>query len=321
MPKKSRILHITKYLRENSDEENPVTISDILIYLKSIGIETGRRTIPNDIDEMIEIGIDVVKVKSTQNKYFIGNRHFETPEIKLLLNAVYSSKLITPKKSIKLAEKIKDFTSKYQRTEFSEEFHIADIVKPTNEKVLISIDLIHKSINEKKQITFGYFDYLPTKEKVLKNNGDRYKISPYSLVWNEDKYYLFGFSEVKNKIVTFRVDRMSNILEETVSSIPSPPDFNIAEFCKQVFEMYDGTQQTVTIKCKNHLMKVVIDKFGEDVYTEIYDNDWFVFKADVSASKTFYGWLFQFTGEMKLLSPLNLVNEYKKMLEISLSDF
>ena len=205
---KSRILYVLRFLQEKSDEKHPVSTKQILDYLETQGFNTHRRTVYGDIKLLTDFGVDIVPVKSTQNLYFIGDRHFEMPELKLLIDAVLSSKVITPKKSGVLVNKLRGLMSEHQMTEFSEEFHIADRIKPKNESIYRTTDTIQNAINEKKQIRFKYFEYLADKSKVLKHNGYEYSLSPYDFVWNEDKYYVFGFSPKHGKVVKFRVDRM-----------------------------------------------------------------------------------------------------------------
>lgn len=311
----ARILHILRYLQEKSDEQHPLSTKQILDYLGTKGITANRRTIPNDIRLLVDFGVDIVTVKSTQNLYFVGERHFELPELKLLIDAVSSSKFITPKKSGVLVNKLRELLSEHQMAEFAEEIYIADRIKPKNESIYLNIDTIQTAISLKKQITFKYFEYLADKSKSLKHDGYKYHLSPYALVWNEDKYYVFGYSSKHHKIVKFRVDRMCEVFAADKASVPRPESFNVAEFCRQVFGMYDGKNTTVELKCKNELMKVIVDKFGEDVHTEVIDNDWFKVKTDVYLSPIFYGWLFQFTDRMIITSPDEAVREYSEILK------
>lgn len=164
-------------------------------------------------------------------------------------------------------------------------------------------------------MTFKYFEYNPDKSKDFKHNGYNYHFSPYNFLWNDDKYYVIGFSEKHGKIVTFRVDRIFKVKALIKNAVPKPPDFNIADFYKRVFEMYDGEAVTVELVCKNELMKVIIDKFGEGVQTEIIDKTQFKVIVEVCLSPTFYGWLFQFAGKMKLTAPDVAVKNYGIMLK------
>ena len=178
------------------------------------------------------------------------------------------------------------------------------------------MDAINSAINKNRKIRFTYYDYNVNKEKVLRNDGNPYVFSPYSLVWNGDYYYVVGFSDKHEKIGTFRVDRIESapdILEE--AAIPMPESFSISNFTKAVFQMYDEERAVAELKCTADMMKVIIDRFGEDVYTEIVDDEHFKAVVEVSLSPNFYGWLFGFGEKIQLVSPQWVVEKYRNMLE------
>lgn len=316
METKPRILYLLKILELFSDEEHPLTTNQILELLnEKYGISAHRTTIPKDIAALQEFGIDVVTVHSTQCKYFIGSRKFELPELKLLIDAVESSKFITARKSEALIEKIHTLTSEPQRAKLKRNNYIAERVKPDNELIYYIVDTINDAINEGKRISFQYYDYTGLRKKVLKNKGEVYTISPYHLVWNDDFYYVIGYSEKREKIVTFRVDRIATQPEILpAEAIPAPPVFDIAEYTKQVFFMYDGEMVTVDLRCDNSLMKTIVDRFGEDVKTLAYDMTSFRVLAEVSASPTFFGWVFGFGGKIQILGPENVKEQYHQMI-------
>ncbi len=199
----SRILYILKLLEEYTDEQHPMSITDIVEYLDKQEIKAHRRTIMTDIESLKEFGIDIITIKSTQNKYFIGNRNFELPEVKLLIDAVESSKLITQKKSSELIRKLTALASRNQANELNRHIYVDDRVKPENEEVYYTVDSIHNAINSNKQIEFKYYQYTGRKEKIYKNDGYVYNLSPYALIWSEDHYYVIGFSRKHNKISKF----------------------------------------------------------------------------------------------------------------------
>lgn len=316
METKPRILYLLKILEQYSDEEHPLTTTQLIQLLESqYEIVTYRTTIAKDIVALQEFGVDVVCIRSTQCKYFIGSRKFELPELKLLIDAVESSKFITARKSEVLIEKIHTLTSEPQRTKLKRNNYIAERVKPDNELIYYIVDTINDAINEGRKISFQYYDYTGLKKKVLKNKGEVYTISPYHLVWNDDFYYVIGYSEKRKKIVTFRVDRIATQPEILpAEAIPAPPDFDIAEFTKKVFFMYDGEMVTVDLRCDNSLMKTIIDRFGEDVKTLAYDMTSFRVLVEVSASPTFFGWVFGFGGKVQILGPENVKEQYQQMV-------
>ncbi|MFZ2539231.1 MAG: WYL domain-containing protein [Oscillospiraceae bacterium] len=312
---KSKILYLLKYLLEKTDDEHTVSTTDIIDHLESQGISVHRKTIPLDIELLQEFGIDVITVKSRQNRYFVGSRWFEQPELKLLVDAVASSKFITQKKSAELIKKLTSFTSEHRGKSLDRQLYINKRVKPENEEIYYIVDTIHEAINTKMQIAFKYYEYTQKKQKIKKHNSYEYNLSPYALSWNDNHYYVFGFSPKHDKIVKFRVDRMTKpkILNNGIKPIPS--DFDITDFCRQVFDMYDGESQTVELKCRNNLMKVMIDRFGESVETEIIDDEYFKATVDVTITPTFYAWIFKFAGNIKILSPFNIIDKYREMVE------
>jgi len=310
---KSRILYVLKLLYAKTDEQNLLSTVEIIDYLASLGMSAHRRTIAADMELLEEFGIDVITIKSTQNKYFIGSREFELPEIKLLVDAVESSKFITPKKSEELVKKLSRLVSQNQATELNRQIFIDKRVKPENEEIYYIVDAIHNAIAQKKQLEFKYYEYTQEKEKVYKNNGYIYKLSPYALSWSEDHYYVIGYCKKHGKISKFRVDRMAKTNVIDGEATPMPENFNGADYAKETFSMYDGETKTVELKCTNELMKVIIDRFGEDVNTTSLGSNCFKAIVDVSVSPTFYGWVFQFSGKMSIIDPCDVRNQYIEM--------
>ena len=184
------------------------------------------------------------------------------------------------------------------------------------------MDAINEAINNQKQISFQYYDYTGLKKKVLRNKGEIYCISPHSLIWCGDFYYVVGYSNKQDKSVTFRVDRIATVPEVVEKEyVPAPKDFNVGEYVKQVFSMFSGDQVEVDLRCDNTLMKTMIDRFGEDVTTLAYDMESFRVKATVSASSTFYGWVFGFAGKVQILGPENVKEEYRKLIMEAYKDY
>lgn len=309
---KKRLMIMKEVLEKYSDEEHPITTVQILEILeKEYDLKVHRTTVGKDINDLIEMGIDIQCQRSTQNRYFMGSRYFELPELKLLVDAVASSKFITEKKSYELISKLGAFASIYQQDEIKRNIRTETRVKPHNERSFYIVDAINSAINKNKKIKFTYYDYNINKEKVLRNDGKPYVFSPYSLVWNGDYYYVVGFSDKHEKIGSFRVDRIEStpeILHDM--AVPMPDNFNISDFTKAVFQMYDEERAVVELKCTADMMKIIIDRFGEDIETTNIDEEHFRVTVRVSLSPNFYGWLFGFGGKIKLLSPDYVVNDY-----------
>ena len=301
MEAKPRILYLLKILLERTDEEHPLSTTQLIgILNEEYGISAHRTTITKDIAALVEYGLDIVTIHSTQSKYFVASRKFELPELKLLIDAVESSKFITKKKSETLIEKIHTMTSPGQVAKLKRNNYVVNRIKPDNEQIYYIIDAINEAINAGKQISFQYYDYTGLKKKVLKNKGEIYKLNPYKLLWCGDYYYVLGYSEKKSKVINFRVDRIASkpeILDKDI--IPMPDDFDIENYTKEVFFMFSGEKVLVDLRCDNSLMKTMVDRFGEDVTTLAYDMTSFRVQTEVSASPTFFGWVFGFNGKVQ----------------------
>lgn len=300
---KRRLLLVQRLLYESTDEQHPLTTFEILEYLENQGIITNRKTLKGDIDLMVDCGMDIITVQSKPNKYFWGAREFEQAELKLLIDAVSSSRFITQKKSQILAKKIMTLSNKNGQKELKRNIYATNRIKSKNESLLYIVDAVNEAISSKNKIAFQYTDYTPEKKKVLKNSGEVYTLSPYALFWNEDFYYVVGYSDKHGNISSFRADRICHIelLEE--KAVRKPKDFSLERYSRQIFEMYDGDTVKVKLECRNYLMRYVIDRFGESVETELATEDTFYAYPEVALSPNFYSWVFKFAGEIKIVSP------------------
>lgn len=317
---KARLLYVLKLLEQYSDEDHPLTTSDLISMLsEQYGISTHRITLKTDIETLQSYGIDIEVISSSQNKYYIANRQFEIPELKLLIDAVESSKFITEKKSEVLVSKLISLASEHQAKQLKRNLCTTDRIKPDNEMIYYIVDSINEAINIGKKISFLYFEYNVKKEKKLKNDRKPYIVSPFSLVWNGDFYYVVGYSEKHKDIGVFRVDRIykaPTVLKD--DAMPKPKNFNIADYTRSVFQMYGSEACEVTLRCDNSLMKYIIERFGEDVHTTAYDMTSFRAIVDVELSPTFFSWIFTFGGKVQILTPDHAKTQYYEMLKTAL---
>ena len=304
-----RAIETLRYLYQQTDESHPATVTDITAYLKEQGIQAVRQTVYADLNALIAAGFDIVVVKSTQNQYFIGSRLFEYPELKMLTDAVASSKVISADKTNELIQKLCRLTSESEAEKLQRLAAISSRIKPHNEKVYYIIYGIQNAILESHQIQFQYYEYTQKKERILKHDGYFYKLDPYALEWKNDHYYLIGYSHKHHGLAHFRVDRLAGveILESTY--IPQP-DFDVADYTNKMIDMF-ASDRTVCVEllCENRFMKTIVDDYGETAATCPYDSNHFVVKVEVNPSGTFYGWVFKFMGGIKIIAPQECVEE------------
>ena len=311
----SRVLLVLKYLWEHTDESHTVSIADLTDYLSEYGISANRKTIAKNIDLLIEFGIDIIKVRKTQNQYFIGTRHFEAPEVKMLIDAVQSSRFITPRKSKALIKKLATFVAPNQTSVLKRHLYVDDRNKSINENIYIITDLIQTAITARKKVTFQCFDYDVSGGQALRHDGEYYIVTPYDLIWSNDMYYLACFHEKKGKVAKFRVDRVKNLEIVDTPARPKPSEYDVAEFFTHEFSMFDGEDCNVILLCENALMNSIIDRFGEKVRAVPVDDYHFKVTVTVDLSGLFYGWVFASEGKMKIVSPQKAIDGFNSIMQ------
>lgn len=315
MTGKERLIELLKLLYSATDEDHQLSTAEIVAYFAEKNVPTDRSTVKSDIDVLNNCGIEILATKGTQTRYYFSDRQFELAELKLLVDAVESSKFITARKSDLLVKKLMTLAGENSAKELERHLYTAGRIKPENESIFYAVDIIHRAINSGKQISFVYYEYATDKTLVPKRDGEPYIFSPYAMLYNEDKYYVLGYSEHHGKIITFRVDRMKtpDILDKCI--VPRPENFDPVDFTVNIFSMYDGETGDVSLLCRNELMNYVIDRFGDDVRTEIADNEHFTAVVKVSVSQTFFAWVFQFAGGIRIMGPAAVKEQYRQMLE------
>ena len=320
---KLKILYLMKMLLEKTDEENTMTINDMIAELERYGINAERKSIYDDIEALRYYGIDIATRKSKTTDYFVASRVFELPELKLLVDAVQCSKFITYKKSNELIKKIESLASSHQAALLHRQVYVANRVKAINENIYYNVDRLHVAIAENKQVSFKYYDYDIKKEKKYRKNGELYFVSPYALSWDDENYYLITFSEKYNDFTHYRVDRMTNIeiIDQPRTILPDNEQFNIAEYSKKVFNMFGGEEETVRLQFDNSLVNTVIDRFGKDVTLDKVDDSSFSIRINVAISSTFFSWIAQFGNKVKILSPESVIEKYQNSIQEILEQY
>ena len=313
---KPRILYLLKILYEQTDENHPLSTAELIRLMNKLyDIQVYRTTLASDIEQLLQFGIEIYTIKSTQNKYFLIDRVFDIPELKLLIDAVESSKFITAKKSNELVEKLISLVSQHSAKDLKSNLHSKQNIKPKNEKVYYIVDTINDAINSGKKISFQYFQYNEEKEKQLKNDGRPYVFSPYTLTWDSDRYYAVGYSDKHQDVGVFRVDRIyrqPEILEE--NAVPVPTGVDLAEHIKTMLRMYDSKRETVELICDNSMMNAVVDNFGEEITTCTNNAESFKATVDVAVSPVFFRWVFGYEGKIQIKSPEHIKQQYREML-------
>ena len=318
---KLRPLYLAQILYERTDEEHYLTTAQLMEILEiEYNIKTHRQTIPADVEVLRMFGMDIQVVMSSQKRYSLINRTYDIAEIKLLIDAVESSKFITKKKSEELVTKLSQLAGRNQAEQLKRNITAEERIKYDNENILLIIDSINEAINTGKKISFLYFKYDVKKKPKLRNEGAPFVFSPHKLVWNGELYYMVGVFDNGENIGIFRIDRVlkrPEILEE--DAFPFPKSFDFDKFLQTSFRMYGTEHTTVDLICSNGLMDAILDKFGKDVSTYAYDMENFRAEVEVVVSNVFFAWVFGFGGAVKINGPKEVKEQYIEMLQKAMS--
>lgn len=313
---KLKLLYLMRVLLEKTDEEHVMSMNDILEYLKGYGIDAERKSIYDDIEALRTFGIDIVNKKERPSGYYIGLREFELPELKLLVDAVQSSKFITTKKSDELIKKLEGLAGSNQAKKLQRQVYVSNRIKTMNESIYYNVDDLHEAISENKKITFQYCEWTTEKQLVPKKNGELYNVSPWALNWDDENYYLIAYDNLAGRVKYYRVDKIKQItiLEEKRQGREHFEKFNTADFSKKTFGMFAGEEQEVTLECREKLIGVIIDRFGTDVSVRRIDDEMFRVRVNINVSPQFFGWLTGLGSDVIMTSPENVVEEYRKYI-------
>ena len=309
--KNARQLYLMRILLEQTDESHALTLQQIIEKMAAEGIPIERRAVYADLDALRDYGIDVIADKRGRNTYyFVGSRQFQLAELKLLVDSVQASRFITERKSRALIRKLADLAGKPQAGELNRQVLIAGRIKSMNESIYYNVDEIHQAINNNSQISFQYFQWDLHKEMELKRNGERYVVSPWGLVFDDENYYLVACED--GRIKHYRVDKMLHI-KATGDPRVGRELYHEEEYGKKsLFGMYGGDIVSVTLQAKNWMAGIMIDRFGRDIPIVPVNDEEFETRVDLAVSPQFYGWLFALGQDIRVTAPGFVVNKIRE---------
>ena len=318
---KRKILYLYQILFQQTDENHPLTVAQLIERLHSYGIKAERKSIYDDLEELGNFGLDVQCRKGHIPGWFVGQRDFELPELKLLVDAVQSSRFITSRKSAALIRKLERLASTHQAQQLQRQVYVSGRIKVMNESIYYNIDKLHSAISKKRAITFRYFDYDIQKQKVFRREGARYSVSPYGLIWNSEFYYLVAYEAESDQMRHYRVDKMADIVvtcldREGESRYPS---FDVAAYGQKHFSMFGGQETTVRLRAERSMAGVILDRFGHDVMLVPDGEEHFTVTLPIVMSPQFFGWLFGLDSKVLPVYPPAAVEAYREKLAAALA--
>lgn len=314
---KLKIMYLMKILLEETDEDHDLTLNEIVEKLKAYNVTAERKSLYSDIENLRTFGLDIIGMQYGKTYHYkVASRQFQLVELKLLVDAVQSSRFITEKKSDELIGKLESYASKYEAKKLARQVNVNGRVKTMNERIYYSVDKIHEALNEESQIKFQYFTWTADKKMELKHGGAYYSVSPWALCWDDEKYYLVGYDNREYKIKHFRVDKMADVsvVYEEREGKEEFSKMQMSEYTNRLFGMFDGNLETVTLLCENHAANVIIDRFGTDIPLMKTDAEHFTVRVRVSVSKLFLSWIMAIPG-VKIVAPDRTVDMMKSEIK------
>ncbi|MBP3457688.1 MAG: WYL domain-containing transcriptional regulator [Lachnospiraceae bacterium] len=314
---KLKQLYLLRILSEYTDENHAMTTQELIEKLAEYDVSAERKSIYSDIEALNTMGFDILNDKSrNHNGYYMASRDFELPELKLLVDAVQSSRFITEKKSKELIGKLEKLCSKYDGSRLQRQVYVSDRLKTENENIYYNVDGIHEAIQKDRQISFRYYEWDADKNMRYKKEGKRYVVSPYLLVWNDANYYLVAYEEESGMIRHYRVDKMTG-LQETENGRLGKSEyqaFSPGMYTRKSFQMFGGEETTVTMQCDESMAGVMIDRFGKEVVMRRLPEGKLQVRTEIVVSPPFYGWVAGLNGKVKITAPEEVAEEAKEYL-------
>lgn len=308
MPKNERqklkLLYLARILSENTDADHPMTMAQLLNALSECGVAAERKSVYDDLASLGDFGMDIEKTSGRVPGYYLASRTLELTELKLLVDAVQSSRFITRKKSTELIGKLGSLASVHEARALTRDVFVAGRAKTMNETIYYSVDELHRAMRENRTVRFQYFDWNMRHERVLRHDGKIYEVSPWQLLWEDDNYYLLAYDEAAELLKHFRVDRILNI---SVTEMPRAGgekfrSIDVAQYAKKVFGMYGGEEELVVLRCDASLSGVIFDRFGAEI-SLCPDGDGFTAAVRVLVSPQFFSWAASFGDKLVIDSP------------------
>ena len=322
---KLKLLYLLKILTEQSDEEHCLSAQALIEALAAYDIRAERKSIYDDIAQLIDFGYDIVLVKAkTGGGYYLAGREFELAELKLLVETVQASRFLTVKKSRELIAKIEKLASKSEAGQLQRQVYVANRIKTANESIYYIVDDIHRAIQNNEQISFQYMEWNLEKKLVPRKDGKIYRISPWALTCKDENYYLIAHEEESDSIKHFRVDKMGHM--QVLAGVARKgavlfERFDIAAYANKTFGMFGGREEIVTLEFENRFIGVVMDRFGREVSVRKKDAEHFAVRVQVAVSGQFFGWLTGLGAGAQITAPAGVVAEYRTYLNAVLEQY
>lgn len=311
---KIRLLVLYDILHKETDTEHQLSTNELIGRLASYGIKATHQTVYDDIEMLNSFGYEIITVHGRNNHYFIGDRTFELPEVQVLLHAVGAAKFLTEKKASVLTEKVAELLGEAQADSLKELLTVKSN-EHGNERIYYSIDAITTALIEKRKLSFRYFDYDGSGNRIYRKEGERYEVNPLGMVYSGENFYLVCFHDKYDNPASYRIDKMEEVQVEKskITGKKQFENFDLNAYKCETFGMYYGEKADVTLYFPHELLDVMRDRFG-DIKPKS-DRNGYIVRETIRVSRTFFAWIAMFEGKVKIIEPNNVREQYRSFVE------
>ena len=317
---KRKLLVLLQILARETDENHPLSVPQLVEKLQEHGVDAERKSVYGDLNTLNSLPgapYEIVQLRGRVGGYYMTDALFELAELKLLVDAVYASKFITARKSKILIDKLGQFTSRYRQEELDRKVLVSGRIKSTDEKILYTVDALHRAITAGEQVQFKYCDWNLQKKMTPRHDGQLYRVSPWVLVWENGNYYLIAYTE--GRLKHYRVDKMQGVHQLPGTAREGASEyaaFDVNTYMQQMFGMFNGPLKRVTLRCENRFAGAMIDRFGTGpILNPCEDGEHFTMTVPVQVSPQFFGWVAGFGTGVVVSGPPEVRAEMKKTLD------
>ena len=314
---KIKLIKIWEILSQETDENHPMGTPELLDKLAKLGIECDRRTLYADIKALNACGYEILCLRSSTNEYYVEDRKFSLPELRIMMDAVQSASFITEKKTAEFVDKLASLAGSRRGEALKQNVVAFNTKKTDNERIYYNVDTINAAIAQKRKVRFVYFDFNASRERVYRKEGKFYYINPFATIMDNGNYYLVGYDDFHREMLHFRVDRMEQVTvsRHSVSEFEEFSRFNIQQHKKALFGMYSGEEKEISLRADKSLIDVLFDFFGGHTKIFVVDEDTIGCNVAVQISPQFFGWCCSFGDKLRIVSPDHVLDEFKNYLQ------
>ncbi len=306
---KLKLLYLRDILLKKTDETHTLSLQQIMGQLALYGVEAERKSLYDDLEQLQQYGLDIIHQRDgKKHGYYVGEKIFDLAELKILVDAVQSSKFITEKKTRELIHKLEGFLSEYEARQLHRFVFVADRAKTQNERIFYEVDVIHMALNENKQITFQYCQWNEEKELVPKRGGAWYQVSPWALCWGDENYYLVAYDEKNEDIRHYRVDKMlhTQIVDLTRKGEAVLEGLDMAKYAKKMFGMFGGEEVRIVLACTPSFVGIFLDRFGKNIQVQSMQDGRLRVVIHVALSDAFLAWIIGLGKDVEIIQPVHV---------------